>query len=92
MTVDEFIDMRVRRKDYLTDQDNAYINVINSITKILMTYGSDEDLKSKIESINHYIDKYSYPAGLAQRVCAYDDAVEEAVREYEQNFSNRSSE
>lgn len=90
MTLDEFLEKRIRRTDYLTEQDNSYINITNGLTKILMTHGSDEQIKNIISDVHLYIDKYAYPAGLAQRVWAYDDAVEEAVMEYDQNFSDGS--
>ena len=92
MTIDKFLNNRVRKEDFLSEQDRKYIQVINSLTDILITYGSDPKVKSIVEDLNHYIDKYAYPAGLAQRVWAYDDAVEEAVMEYDKNFSTRSGE
>ena len=81
MTIDEFLDQRVRRQDYLSEQDEAYIRNVNGFTDILMTYGSDDKVKKIMEDFIHYIDKYAYPVGLAQRVWAYDDAVEEADAE-----------
>ena len=55
-----------------------------------MTHSTNEKIIQQVKDINYYIDKYAYPAGLAQRVWAYDDAIEEAVIEYEKNFSIRS--
>ena len=87
MTIDEFLDQRVRKQDYFSEQDEAYIQNVNGLTDILMTYGSDEKVKKIMEDFIHYIDKYAYPAGLAQRVWAYDDAIEEAVQEYDKYFN-----
>lgn len=90
MTLDEFLAKRVRKTDYLTDQDNEYIKITNGLTQILLTHGDNEQIKNIVGEVHLYVDKYAYPAGLAQRVWAYDDAVEEAVMEYDQNFSTRS--
>lgn len=87
MTIDEFLNQRVRKQDYLSEQDEAYINVVNQLADILITHGTNEKIVKQVKDINYYVDKYAYPAGLAQRVWAYDDAIEEAVMEYEKNFS-----
>jgi hypothetical protein len=89
MTLDEFLEKRIRKTDYLTEQDNQYIDITNGLARILMEYGSDEQIKDTVSKVHLYIDKYAYPAGLAQRIWAYDDAVEEAVIEYDENFSTR---
>ena len=92
MTLEEFLAKKVRKIDYLTDQDNEYIKITNGLTQIMLAHRDNEHIKNIVGEIHLYIDKYAYPAGLAQRVWAYDDAVEEAVMEYDQNFGNGSSE
>ena len=92
MTLEEFLAKRVRKTDYLTDQDNEYIKITNGLTQIMLAHGDNEQVKNIVGEVHLYVDKYAYPAGLAQRVWAYDDAVEEAVMEYDQNFSTRSGE
>lgn len=91
MTIDEFLAQRVRERDYLTEQDSEYIQVVNGITDMLTMYGADEKVKGIMANILHYVDTYGHPAGLAQRVWAYDDAVEEAVMDYEKHFGTGSS-
>lgn len=92
MTLEEFLAKRVRKTDYLTDQDNEYIKITNGLTQIMLAHGDNEQVKNIVGEVHLYVDKYAYPAGLAQRVWAYDDAVEEAVMEYDKNFSTRSGE
>ena len=88
--IDDYLSRVVREEDYLSKQDSEYINIINELTDILIMHGSEEKVKGIIQDFIHYVDKYAYPAGLAQRVWAYDDAIDEAVRNYEQNFSTGS--
>jgi len=52
----------------LTEQDLDYLDVLNQVTGVLMSHGSDELVQKRMLSINDYLQKYGEPEGFKERL------------------------